>query len=152
MCIRDSYSYEYAEVMSRKAATEKVGLKENLDNSLIHYFTPQHWIFNVIYLLYFASVCALVYMTRRSEEGRFRKILVGSFSDLENLSWFRVLQMLVSNVIWPFQKYGACGLFVAIVYWPIAIPITLVASALYALPLIYLTIRMFFYSIWMFLE
>lgn len=146
------YSYEYAEVLSRKEATEKVGLKENLDNSLIHYFLPEHWIFSLIYILYFASACLLGYMARGSEEGRFRKIIVGSFSDLENLSWFRVLQMLISNVIWPFQKYGVCGLFVAVFYWPIAIPITLIAFVLYSLPLTYLTIRMFFYSRRMFME
>lgn len=140
------YRHEYAEVLLRKEATQKVGLKGNLDNSLLHYFTPEHWIFYVIYLLYIASACILVYMARRSEKGRFRRIIVGSFSDLENLSWFRVLQMLVGNVIWPFQKYGVCGLFVVVIYWPIAIPITLIIFVLYSLPLTYLTIRMFFYS------
>lgn len=146
------YFYEYNELIVRKEATAKLGLKESLDNSLIHYFTPTHWIFKCVYFLYFISALLLAYMARKSEEGRFRKIITGSFADLENLSWIKVLGMLVGNIIWPFQKFGILGFLVGFVYFPIALPLTLIVYILYSLPLTYLTIRMFFYSKRIFVE
>ena len=53
---------------------------------------------------------------------------------------------MVANVIWPFQRYGLAGCVVALVYWPVALPFTCVVNAIYYLPTVYLTVRMFFYS------
>jgi len=57
-----------------------------------------------------------------------------------------VLHMMVANVIWPFQRFGLAGCVVALVYWPIALPLTCIVNAIYYLPTVYLTVRMFFYS------
>ena len=67
-----------------------------------------------------------------------------------NLMTFRVqvnvLHMMVANVIWPFQRFGLAGCLVVFVYWPIALPFTCIVNAIYYLPTVYLTVRMFFYS------
>ena len=146
------YNYECEEVMARKEAVARLGLQESFENSLVHYLLPTHPLFICIYLLYGVMAITLAYMARRTEEGRFRKILVGAFTDLKHLSWIDVLNMMVSNIIWPFKKYGAAGLLVIFVYWPVALPITFVVYVFYCLPTIYLTIRMFFYSKRAFLE
>jgi len=78
--------------------------------------------------------------------GRMLKIIVGSFRDLRTLNWTETLSMVVSNIVWPLKRYGLLGFLVGIVYWPIALPITLFIGIVYAVPTIYLSIRMIFYS------
>jgi hypothetical protein len=134
------------QVVARKEAAHRLGLRENFENSLVHYFLPTHPLFIIIYFVYAAMAINLAYLARHSEQGRFRKIIIGSFTDLKNLSWINVLRMTVSNVIWPFQRYGLAGCLVVLVYWPIVLPLTSLVYAFYCLPTVYLTVRMFFYS------
>lgn len=140
------YLFEYEEVMTRKEAAAALGLRESYENSLVQYLLPTHPLFVCMYVVYFVMAITLAYMARRTEEGRFRKVIVGAFTDLKTLSWIDVLHMMVSNIIWPFKRYGVVGFLVVFVYWPIALPITLAVYVFYCLPTIYLTIRMLFYS------
>ena len=54
--------------------------------------------------------------------------------------------MVVANFLWPFKRFGLLGFLVGLLYWPIAIPFTLVIGLVYALPTVYLSVRMAFYS------
>ena len=137
------YVCEYSEVNFRKDVILRLGLKEKYESSLVHYFTPTHPFFIVIYVIYFFTAFILGFLTKKNE-GRLLKIIVGSFRDLETLNWTETMSMAVSNVIWPFKKFGFLGCLVTIVYWPIAIPLTAIVCAIYSLPTIYLTIRMGF--------
>jgi len=60
------------------------------ENSLVHYFLPTHPLFISVYAIYAVMALNLAYIARHSETGRFRKIIVGSFTDLKNLSWVRL--------------------------------------------------------------
>lgn len=133
-------------MIARKEAAHRQDLREYFENSLVHYFLPTSPLFIAIYAVYAVMAINLAYFARRTEKGRFRKIIIGSFTDLKNLSWLNVLQMMVSNVIWPFQRYGLVGCLVVLVYWPIVLPLTSLVYAFYCLPTVYLTVRMFFYS------
>ena len=146
------YVFEYQELQERRAAAEKLNLQDSFDNSLVHYLHPTHWFFITIYVIYFVSAFTLAYLTRSDDDGRFRNIVVGSFADLGRLSYLRVFQMMIENFIWPFKRYGILGCCVAIVYWPIALPLTLIVYIFYSIPTIYLTVRMLFYSRRAFLE
>ena len=139
------YVCEYSEVNFRKDVILRLGLKERYESSLVHYFTPTHPFFIAIYVIYFFTAIILGFLTKKNE-GRLLKIIVGSFRDLETLNWTETMSMAVSNVIWPFKKFGFLGCLITIVYWPIAIPLTAIVCAIYSLPTIYLTIRMAFYS------
>jgi hypothetical protein len=113
----------------------------------MHYLTPSHGLFWFIYATYFTAAFIVAYMARHSEEGRLRKVISGSFNDLRRLPWVTgVVRMVISNVIWPFQRYGVVGMAIAVVYWPLIIPLTLLVAVFYSLPTIYLTVRMCFYS------
>jgi len=59
------------------------------ENSLVHYFLPTHPLFLSIYAVYIVMAVNLAYVVRHDENGRFRKIIVESFTDLKNLSWVR---------------------------------------------------------------
>ena len=140
------YTCEYTEVMYRKDTIAQRGLLERYENSLIHYFTPSHPFFIVIYVVYFFTAILLAFMSKKNREGRLLKVIVESFRDLETLSWTETLGMIVSNIIWPFKNYGFLGCLVALVYWPVILPITVAISLVYFLPTVYLTVRMIIYT------
>jgi len=75
------------QVLARKEAVAKLGLREMFENSLVHYLLPTHPLFISVYAIYAIMAINLAYVIRHSENGRFRKIIVGSFTDLKNLSW-----------------------------------------------------------------
>ena len=140
------YVFEYELLQDRKRAIAVSGLQESYENSLIHYFTPTHGVFIIMYLIYIAMAVVLAFMSRSGKEHRLKKIIVESFKDLKRLDWTDTLSMVVANVIWPFKKFGLLGCFVGLVYWPIALPITAVMSLAYFIPTVYLTVRMGFHS------
>jgi len=140
------YVCEYEEVMARKAIIKQNELSETYENSMIHYFTPTHPLFVIIYVIYGIMACMLAFMSRKQNEGRLLKIIVGAFRDLKNLNWTETLSMVVSNMLWPFKHFGLLGFLVGMVYWPIAIPFTILIALIYSLPTVYLTVRMIFYS------
>jgi len=140
------YNFEYESLQNRKRAIEVSGLKESFENSLVHYFTPTHGIFIIMYLIYTVMAVVLAFMSRSGKEHRLKKIIVESFKDLKRLNWTDSLNMVVSNVIWPLKKFGLLGCFVGLLYWPIALPITAIISLAYFIPTFYLTVRMAFHS------
>lgn len=146
------YVFERDELVERRASAETLHLTDSFDSSLIHYLHPDHWVFITIYVIYFISAFTLAYLTRSDNEGRFRSIIVGSFADLGRLKYRKVLQLMVENIIWPFKRYGVLGCLVAIVYWPVFLPLTVIVYVFYSIPTMYLTFRMLFYSRRSFLE
>lgn len=142
------YLCEHEEIMTRKAFVARAGLRERYEttSSLMHYLTPTHPFFICIYVVYFVTAIVLAVLPKKKREGRLLKIVVGSFRDLRTLSWTETLSMVTSNVIWPLKRFGLLGCVVGLVYWPIAIPVTLVVAGVYLIPTIYLTVRMAFYS------
>ena len=140
------YQYEYDELKRRKSATEQVGLKEYLENSLIYYFTPTHAVFVCMYLLYIVTAVALAFMSTKGKDHRVKKIITNSFRDLKSLNFTDTLSMIASNIVWPLENFGVLGFCVGIVYWPLAIVGSLLAGVLYLLPTLYLTFRMAYHS------
>jgi len=63
------YLCENEEIMARKAVIELNGLKERYENSLIHYFTPTHPLFLIIYMIYAMTAFMLAFMSRKQNEG-----------------------------------------------------------------------------------
>ena len=140
------YKFEYDSLLDRKNATAVSGLKESYENSLMHYFTPTHPVFIIMYLIYIAMSVVLTFMSRSNKEHRLKKIIVESFRDLKKLDWTDTLSMAVANLIWPFKKFGLYGCVVGLLYWPIAVPVTAIISIAYFIPTIYLTVRMAIHS------
>ncbi|ESN93587.1 hypothetical protein HELRODRAFT_180676 [Helobdella robusta] len=140
------YKFEINEILSRKYLLSTLGLTERFENSLLHYFLPDHILFAFIYLVYILLAVCFVAMPEDSEDGKIKQVVISSFTDLKNLSWVDVLHMLVSNIIWPFKRFGVMGFLVSIVYLPFVIPFSLIVFCMYCLPTLFLTARMIFYS------
>jgi len=140
------YTFENEALGKRKRAIALSGLKESYENSLIHYFTPTHSLFIFIYTVYAITALFLVFMSRPRKEHRLQKVIVDSFRDLKRLNWTHTLSMFMANVIWPFKRFRIFGCLVSLVYWPIALPLTIIVSVAYFIPTIYLTVRMAVHS------
>ena len=138
------YMFEVDEVTERKVAVERAGLLETYENNLIHYLTPSHPVFIAIYIIYFGTAALLAFKGRASQ---FKRTIVSSFADLKSFSWITSLGILSSNVIWPFQRFGLFGCVVALVYWPVVIPLSVVVYILYCLPTVYVCFRMLFHAV-----
>jgi hypothetical protein len=141
------YGFEEAELLTRKEAIEIRGLREPYDSSVLHYFTPSHWFFICMYLIYAMTALSLAFFAKREDENhRPKTVIVNSFRDLKNLNWTDVLSMAVSNIIWPLKRFGIYGCVVGIVYWPLAFLYTAAICIGYLLPTIYLSFRIAYYA------
>ena len=140
------YTFEYDALENRKRAIALGGLKESFQNSLIHYFTPTHGLFIFIYVFYAVTALVLAFTSRPRKQHRLQKVIVDSFRDLKRLNWTDTLCMFMANVIWPFKRFGMLGCLVCLIYWPLAIPPSVIVSLAYFIPTIYLTVRMAFHS------
>ena len=135
------YYYEYDEIVGREAMLSRLGLHKIYDGSLMYYLGPTHPVFISIYVIYFVTAFVLGILPKE-RKAIFLRILVGAFRDLKTCHWIRVVEILVSNAIWPFMRFGILGCLIAPIYWPIVLPLTLIISVFYFLPSIYLTMRM----------
>jgi len=140
------YNFENEALVERKGAIALAGLKEPFENSLIHYLTPTHGLFIFIYVVYAVTALVFVFMSRPRRQNRVQKVIMDSFRDLKRLNWADTLSVLISNVIWPFKEFGLLGGLVGLIYWPVAVPVTVVIAVAYSIPTIYLTVRMAVHS------
>jgi len=140
------YQFECEEVERRKRAMASSGLRESLQSSLIHYFTPTHGVFIFMYILYVVTAVALAFISQKGRDHRVKKIIINSFRELKSLSFTDTLSVIASNLVWPMKNFGALGCCVGIVYWPVAITGSLIVGVVYLLPTLYLTVRMAYHS------
>lgn len=140
------YHFELDEILSRKKLIAELGLQEKFENSLLLYYLPSHPLYIFIGVLYIIVATFCICCAKQHEDGKIKKIVIASFTDLKYLSWMDVVNLLVSNIIWPFKRFGVLGCFVVLIYWPIVIPLTLLVFIVYCLPTMFITIRMLIYS------
>ena len=77
------YVFEYDEVEKRKRAIAVGGLKESLESSLMHYFTPTHGVFVSMYVLYIATAIAVAFLSQKGKDHHVKKIIINSFCELK---------------------------------------------------------------------
>jgi len=140
------YKFECEALVDRKRAVALAGLREPFENSLIHYLTPTHGLFVFIYIVYAVTALVFAFLSRPRRQNRVQKIIVDSFRDLKRLAWTDTLSMFLANFVWPFREFGLLGCLVGLIYWPVAMPLSLVIAIVYSVPTIYLTVRMAVHS------
>ncbi|XP_013419982.1 uncharacterized protein LOC106180515 [Lingula anatina] len=139
------FGYEDKEIMSRKNTIEALGLNERYSNNLLQFLTPIHPVFIACYVLYFVTclVFCLAYANVIGT-GKVQMVMKNSFRDLNSISYFNIIGMVVGVFLLPLKMCGCFGLIVGIVYWPLVMPFVLLAAVIYSLPTVYLTFRMMF--------
>ena len=131
------YAYEEAEVRARKEVIKDLGLKYPWEHTLIHYADPSHAGMVMLYITYALSFILLAAF-RSCNASKFDPIAVGAVCDMRNVNRVECFRLMLAHLILPFEKFGICGIVVAAVYWPIALPICLVVTVCYSTPTLYL--------------
>ena len=100
-----------------------------------------------IYIIYFTAGLTLAYLSNSSHKSKFQEVLLDSIRDLYENSLLSAATMMVKNFLWPFTKLGFFGFIFGIFYWPIVMPISLIACCFYCVPLIFLLTRLIMHSL-----
>ena len=137
------YLWEEPGYQEKKAAAARLGLYLPYDFKLLTYLSPTHPVCIVIYAIYLITAFMLCTPPQNSSFAkRFRRLVVGAFRDLHNLSWLDAIAMITSIFLWPLRKFGLAGCLLGILYWPILLPLGGLLCMIYCLPLVYLSFRM----------
>ena len=140
------YLYEHEEINNRMEASGRLGYSLVYNYRLLQYLTPTHPIYIASYVVYFIVGMSLAYLSGRPQRTRFQTVITDSFEDMKNLSWLNAVTMVIKNFLWPFQKFGILGIFLGLIWWPLILPISLLACVIYCLPLVFLTCRILLHT------
>lgn len=138
-------------------------LRDSFVYQPLHYLTPTHPFFVVIYIFYGLVVVFVIRACIRHQQQRHSDdsadaavgpstdarqtsqprsalsalcpaIVQSSLADVHRASWTDAAYTLVANAVWPFQRFGLLGFPLAIVYLPIVLPLTAALVMTYCLP------------------
>lgn len=140
------YMYESKEIDARFRATDKLEKTIRFNFRFMHYLGPTHGLFIGIYIVYIFTACFLAYSHQRGKDSHFQRVMIKSFRELRNSVWLSSLKFLTFNILYPMRKFGLLGIIVGLIYWPLAIPFSLLVCVIYCLPLFYLIFRMLRYA------
>ena len=134
------YAYEHDELEERRDVVKELGLEWPFQFSLIHFLDPTHNALIIMYAVSFASFVLLA-LLRACSVDTFDQIVLQAFQDLRQVNRLECVRMILSHILLPFEKFGVCGIVVALVYWPIILPIALLITFIYCIPTTYLMVR-----------
>lgn len=142
------YQFEEEEIFHRRRFAESLSLIELYDfyrTNIIQYLTPTHGIFVAAYVFYFLAFFVVGLASKNVSE-KIKSIARSSLQDMFNVERTSVLQVLLRIALWPFKSWGLLALIAAPIYGFIVTPACSVIFAIYCLPTIYLTYRLFYHS------
>ena len=136
------FLFEEEEVLARRRAAANAGLQDMFEFNVLQSLTPVHPVFLTAYVMYFSAGLVIAYSSVSSKTYRFHQILSDSFRDLKCSYWLAGLRMVTRNFLWPFRTLGIFGVFLGVIFWPLVMPVSIIACLIYCIPLTYLTCRM----------
>ena len=135
------YLNEQDEMDARDEFAEKLGAKLwPQDSDIFHFISPTSFLPVAVYIALPTTFILIIFM-RLCGRATVDRVVLGSLGDLRRLAPSNCLRLFVSHLLLPFEKFGVCGLLVAIIYWPIILPVCLLITLFYSIPLVYLTGR-----------
>ena len=133
--------YEKVILEERSKELDNYGVEEDIYQMLIK-GVYKYICYLGLFLCYFLS--ALVFFLLRALfPSQISMIINQSVRDFKNINRFECLRMIMSHLILPFEKFGILGLVVGVFYWPIVIPISIVLTTIYCIPMLYIIGRIF---------
>ncbi|CAC5408926.1 unnamed protein product [Mytilus coruscus] len=142
------YQFEEGELLSRRNFSKSQGLAEYYDfyrTNIIQHLSPTHGIFIAAYVFYFLTFVSIA-LPSKSVSEKVKSIARCSFQDMLNVERTSVLQVLLRIGLWPFKNWGLLALLTAPVYTCVMAPACSLIFAVYCLPTIYLTYRLFYHA------
>ena len=136
------YAFEHPEMVARRDAAAALRLPVHFSHRLLQSLTPTHPLFIAAYCVFLASGLTVAYFSGRQRSTRFQQSVIASFVDLQDLSMLKAIGMVVANLLWPFKRFGVWGCFIGLIYWPLIMPISVIACVIYCLPVVFVTCRL----------
>ena len=142
------YVYEDGEMADRRTALDRLGLRYGVDRDLFQWLTPTHGSVLAVYACYAVSALSVALLRRAcTSPDRVTRLISDTVADLRRLRPSVCGRLLLAHFLLPLEKFGVvCGLLVGLIYWPVVLPVCLVAVACYMLPLIYVTGRLLIHT------
>jgi len=142
------YAFEEdSEMADRRTAVDRLELRHGFDHDLFRWLTPTHGSLLVIYDLYATSVLLVALLSVACDAGRLDRLISDTLTDLHRLRPSGCVRLLAAHFLLPLEKFGVVfGVLVGLVYWPLMLPVCLVAAACYILPLVYVTGRLLIHT------
>ena len=84
----------------------------------------------------------MVYVSSTKHNSEFKEIIIKTMRDLFNMPWLDAIEMVVRNFFWPFREMGVSGLVFGVIYWPVVMPVSIVACLCYCIPLLFVSLRL----------
>ena len=133
------YLYEADEVSARHVAAAALRLRTRYRYNPLRYLTPTHSVMVTIYVAYTVSFAVLA-LSRAVSRQRYETIVLGAVGDLRAVSPLDRARLLASHLRRRCEpRWGA---LVAVVYWPLAVPVCALALLGYCVPTLYLSGRL----------
>ena len=135
---------EKPEIAARKEAADRLGLLQAYDWRLVSYLSPLHPVWIALYGIYFITCLILSTPPHTSDRDFISHVRFVAYSGLSSLHAMKRLtgvNAILNLLLWPFDRFGFFGVFVGLLFWPIALPICLIFFTLYVIPLLYLLVR-----------
>jgi hypothetical protein len=153
----------FSQISRRKSLISILNLRDSFNYQPLHYLTPTHPLFVVIYVIYGLVVIFVILACIRRQQrpptdgstdasvgppddasqtspssSAFSTlcpaVVQSSLANVRRASWTDAAYTLVANTVWPFQRFGLMGLPLAFVYLPIVVPLTAALVTTYCLP------------------
>ena len=135
------YLFEHPEIVTRYYAALRIGLPVHHNFRLMQYLTPTHPLFIATYIIYLTAGMIFAYCSTKSTKTHFQQAIIDAFAELTDMSFLNALAMVIRNMLLPFRKYGIFGIVCGCLFWPVFVPVSLLAFFLYCLPIVFLTCR-----------
>ena len=141
------YVFEDDEMDDRRKAVDRLGLRYGFDHDLFLWLTPTHAIVLTVYACYAVSILLMALLRRIWSTGHVDRLLIDTVSDLRRVRRSVCVRLLFAHFLLPLEKFGVvCGVLVGLIYWPVILPVCLVAMTCYMLPLVYVTGRLLIHT------
>lgn len=136
------YWFEKEEMEARNEARTRLGLPYTPGGfDLFQWLTPGHSLVVSIHVAFYVSYLFL-FIIRAADASRVDDVILRNVTDMRKLRRKECLRMLCAHLVLPFEKFGLCGVPVAALYLPLALPFCLLVALIYCIPTLYLVGRL----------
>lgn len=136
------YTFEKEEQEDKYDFLDEQGLNVD-DVRAITQILASHFCYLGLILCYLISFIAFAVL-RTLFQKQVDSVVNKSITDFRNVNRFECFRMITAHAVLPFEKFGIFGIIVGAFYWPLAIPIAILLTIFYCIPVLYITGRLLF--------
>ena len=130
------YKYEKEDIIYRDNFIKSLHLKISFRSSILSYIQPLHWVFILVYIVYFIDFITFGFFQYRKKQ--LTENIKKAFRCMRERANLEYITLHVECLFFPLKKFGLVGLIFVPFFWILTIPVLLVINSFYLVPLIHL--------------